>query len=101
MTLSIDTSDNKKVTVGLDGESWDFLVTKPGSQSLLNLIDEILKKEGKTTKDLNSLKVNSGPGSYTGLKVGTAVANALAWSLKIPVNGREQVFPTYEEEEKR
>jgi tRNA threonylcarbamoyladenosine biosynthesis protein TsaB len=39
--------------------------------------------------DLNEIKVATGPGSYTGLRVGVAVANALAFALGIPVNGKE------------
>ena len=50
-------------------------------------------------KDLTEIKVETGPGRIPGLRVGVAVANGLAWSLKIPVNGEKMVYPKYEEGE--
>lgn len=95
MILCIDTSDNQKTVVGLDND----LVEKPSgihkSQQVLLMIDEILKKNKKTLKDLTEIKINCGPGSFTGLRVGIAVANALAWVLKIPVNGQKSVEAYY------
>jgi tRNA threonylcarbamoyladenosine biosynthesis protein TsaB len=86
MKLYIDTRDNTKTTVGLD----DHLVTEPSgekkSQLVLELIDRTLKKQKKTIKDLTEIKVETGPGSFTGLKVGVTIANVLGWVLKIPVN---------------
>ena len=35
------------------------------------------------------MELNIGPGSYTGLRVGAAVANALGFALQIPVNGKD------------
>jgi tRNA threonylcarbamoyladenosine biosynthesis protein TsaB len=48
---------------------------------------------------IKEIEVNLGPGSFTGLRVGVSVANALAWTLKVPVNGKkigELVKPKYE-----
>lgn len=97
MELYIDTRDNTKTIVGLN----NFRLEKPTgpakSQQVLNLIDQILKKHKKTLKDITEIKVETGPGSFTGLKVGVSVANALAWTLKIPVNGKRQIVkPVYE-----
>lgn len=90
--LLIDTSDNQKTIVGLevDGKKY-FLKAKSKafmSQTLLSLIDKILKKNKLKLIDLTEIKVNPGPGSFTGLRVGIAVANSLGWLLKIPVNGK-------------
>lgn len=103
MVLFIDTSDNTKTIVGLD----KFRLEKPTgpdkSQQVLSLINQILKKHlprrkagKKTLKDISEIKIETGPGSFTGLRVGIAVANALAWALEIPVNGKKEVLPKYD-----
>jgi tRNA threonylcarbamoyladenosine biosynthesis protein TsaB len=40
-------------------------------------------------KDLAKIQVKTGPGSFTGLRVGVSTANALGFSLGIPVNGKK------------
>ena len=89
MKLYIDTSDREKITVGIDKERFETEAKKEKSQKLLPFIDEILKKKGKDTKDITEIEVNTGPGSYTGLRVGVSVANAIGWALNIPVNGKD------------
>lgn len=88
MKLFIDTSDREKIIVGIDGKQFESKAKEQTSQRLLPFIDEILKKEGKTVKDISEIEVNTGPGSFTGLRVGVSVANALGWALDIPVNGK-------------
>ena len=88
MKLYIDTSSSEKVVIGLDGEMFEADSKKEKSQRLLPFIKETLKKKGKDLKDVTEIEVNPGPGSFTGLRVGVSVANALGWSLKIPVNGK-------------
>lgn len=93
MILLINTKDRKKIEVAL--KSGEKIVASKsaendfGSQVLLNLIVEILKDNGLEFKQLTSIEVEKGPGSYTGLKVGASVANALGFSLNIPVNGKK------------
>lgn len=48
-------------------------------------ISELLHTYQATYTDLQSIVLFGGPGSFTGLRIGAAVANALAESLKIPV----------------
>jgi tRNA threonylcarbamoyladenosine biosynthesis protein TsaB len=100
--LLIDTSDNKQVRVGLlihDKE--DILIhqnEKWKSQAVLPLIKEILKKHTVRLKDLTAIEVDPGPGSFTGLRVGATIANALGTWLKIPINNKkvgEIVEPVY------
>jgi tRNA threonylcarbamoyladenosine biosynthesis protein TsaB len=50
-------------------------------------IDEILKSQHKGLPDLEGIAVYRGPGSFTGLRIGISVANALADGLAIPVVG--------------
>ena len=102
MFLSIDTSSNKKAIIELDGETFEiesgFGSARRGAfrrrsefaaQNVLPLIEKILKKKGANLSDLTGIKVNTGPGSFTGLKVGVTIANTLGYLLGIPVNGKE------------
>ena len=100
MKLYFDTSDNNKVTLKLDEEYFEYPVKRPSSQNLLNLIEELLIKKGKTIQEVTTIEANTGPGSFTGLKVGMAVGNALAWSLGVPINEHECVMPNYVKEDK-
>lgn len=96
--LIIDTADNKRTTIKIIfGESSDVLEreSKPRSQTALIMIDEILKKNDLIPEDLDSIEVNCGPGSFTGTRVGVAIANAFGFGLKIKVNGKPLVEPKY------
>lgn len=93
MTLYINTKDSKEVLVALKDRG--KVISKAseqneyGSQVLLPLIKKLLAKEKLDFKDLKKIEVETGPGSFTGLRVGVSVANALGFSLGIPVNGKK------------
>lgn len=89
MKLFIDTSDRDKIIVGVSKKRFETSAKKGASQKLLSFIDEILKKEGTSINQISEIEVNTGPGSFTGLRVGVAIANALGWVLGIPVNGKD------------
>lgn len=55
------------------------------SQKLLLMIDEILFDAGLKLADLDYLAVGIGPGSFTGLRIGIGVAQALSYSHNISV----------------
>ena len=88
MILYIDTSDRDGIVVGIDQKMFEAQARQNASQKLLPFIDTVLKKQGRTLKDITEIKINTGPGSFTGLRVGVAVANALGWTLGVPVNGK-------------
>lgn len=46
---------------------------------------EILNKSSISMEELGGIVCYKGPGSFTGLRIGLSVANALAYSLHIPV----------------
>lgn len=101
--LIIDTSKRESIKVGLRIGKKDHYVERETdsqkAQAVLPMIEEILKKNKIKPEDLNSIEVNTGPGSFTGLRVGISVANALSFVLKIPVNGKkigEFVEPIYQ-----
>ncbi len=55
------------------------------AESLHTRINDLLVGQGVTYKDLKAIGVYQGPGSFTGLRIGVSVANALADSLQIPI----------------
>ncbi len=97
--ISIDTSNNKIITVGLRVGDKEHSLSRDfdrKTQPVLPLIVQILEENKLTLKDINEIRVNQGPGSFTGLRVGVAIANALGYLLKVPVNGKETVEPSYQ-----
>jgi tRNA threonylcarbamoyladenosine biosynthesis protein TsaB len=49
--------------------------------------DELLRESGVERADLTGLVVGTGPGSFTGLRLGLATARGLALALELPVAG--------------
>lgn len=101
-TLFIDTANNEEVIVILtiQGKS-HILKEKVGrqkAQAVLSLLNTLLQKNNLLLKDIAKISVNPGPGSFTGLRVGIAIANTLGFLLNIPVNGMpvgKTVTPVY------
>lgn len=58
---------------------------KTHSQTLLPMIDEIVKMLELDLADLDGIAVSGGPGSFTGLRIGTATAKGLGLALKKPL----------------
>ena len=100
--LFIDTSNNKEVKVGLEIDGEKFMIEQAidhrKAQAVLPLTEKLLAEHNLTLKDISEISVNPGPGSFTGLRVGVAIANTLGFLLQIPVNGKpidEFVEPVY------
>ena len=93
MVLYINTKDQKQIVVSLkkDGEVIKSLSEENeyGSQVLLPLISKILDRKKLMFGNLEEVEVETGPGSFTGIRVGVSVANALGYSLGILVNGKK------------
>jgi len=101
--LKIDTRDNKKITASLDvaGKLFESISQNETKrpESIINLIDKVCEKAKITISVIDEINVEEGPGSYTGLKVGASVANALSFAFGKKVNGRtvgKIIEPTYE-----
>lgn len=55
------------------------------SERVMPVIAEAFDKAGIKPMDLDMILATTGPGSFTGIRVGLTVAKTMAWSLKIPV----------------
>jgi tRNA A37 threonylcarbamoyladenosine modification protein TsaB len=53
--------------------------------TLVGKIGEFLEENKSSTKELTGLIIFTGAGSFTGLRIGTTVANALAYSNQVPI----------------
>lgn len=58
---------------------------KTHSQTLMPMIDEIVKMTQIDLSDLDYLAVAGGPGSFTGLRIGSATVKGLGLALDLPV----------------
>jgi len=97
MKLKINTSSNQKIVIQLGKKRLVRIIKVGETSNLLSLINRIIKTTGSSINQIKEIGVNLGPGSFTSLRIGVAVANALGWALKIPVNGKRQiVIPVYE-----
>lgn len=55
------------------------------AESITGLIEQGLKTAGIGFKDLNAIAISDGPGSYTGLRIGSSTAKGICFALNIPL----------------
>lgn len=55
------------------------------SSQLTVLIDELLKETNLSIKSIDAVAINKGPGSYTGLRIGTSAAKGICYALGKPL----------------
>ncbi len=90
--LAIDTSGTagSVVVCGASGTLLaEVSATDVGTHSvwLMGAIDEALKKAKTTIDEIDYFAIGTGPGSFTGLRIGVSAIKGLAWTLKKPVIG--------------
>jgi tRNA threonylcarbamoyladenosine biosynthesis protein TsaB len=59
------------------------------AETMHKKIAEILSKSSKNMNDIEGVVCFKGPGSFTGLRIGLTVGNALAYAQNIPIVARE------------
>lgn len=91
MILFIDTNGaSHTITLfkqNISLKSYTWAIKKDKRQDVLIKIEKLLNDCKVDKKDLCGILVYQGPGSFTSVRVGVTIANALAWSLDIPVYG--------------
>lgn len=84
--LAIETSySTLSVAINIDGKTVCEYFYNAGmihSEVLISVVDQILKDVNLKIKDIDKFAVSSGPGSFTGIRVGMTVVKTLAQSLK-------------------
>lgn len=58
---------------------------KTHSQTLLPMLDEMMTMSGIAIEEIDAIAVASGPGSFTGLRIGSATAKGLGLALNKPI----------------
>lgn len=89
LILSLETS-TPVCSVALHQEgtclaSMDLYMKQSHSGRLSPMIEQVLKISNFSMQDLQAIALAKGPGSYTGLRIGTSTAKGLAYALNIPL----------------
>jgi len=91
--LYIDTRDNKKIIVSLETKKRNYIEQSKAniqkSQATLPLILKVLKKAKAGVDDIDEIRIERGVGSFTGLRVGASIVNALSFALGIKINQKK------------
>lgn len=88
--LAIDTAAPRLALAVLRGERVDAHVEQMATgqaERLFPALDELLARAGVTYNDLTRIAATTGPGSFTGLRIGLSAARGLALALGVPVLG--------------
>lgn len=84
MKMYLDTSSSTTI-LRLDEKEYKWEAGRGLAEKLLEFLKGKLAENGKDFRDLTEITFMSGPGSFTGLRIGAAVVNALSNDLKIPL----------------
>src|SRR3954452_22650613 len=86
MVLAFDTATAVATSALLDGD--EVLGERRGrAVSLLEGVDGLLRQAGARPRGLDALALGTGPGSFTGVRMGLAYGRALALALDLPAAG--------------
>ena len=92
LILGIDTSTNVG-TVAIYSDTKGTLgeisvnINKTHSENIMVMIDELFKLTNTTINDIDKIAVSIGPGSFTGIRIGVAVAKGLASATNCKIVG--------------
>ncbi len=94
--LCIETSSEKcSVALSVEGEIAASCIANDDfshSRELTLLVDTCLRQSGISLEDLNAVAVCSGPGSFTGLRVGLSAAKGYCYGLGVPLIGVSALY---------
>jgi len=87
--LIVDTSQENLVNVVLSNQNNLINLKNENKReclrNLVPMIGEILENNNLTLEDLDFIGINSGPGSWTGLRIGYSTVKVLSLVLNIPI----------------
>jgi len=89
LTLTIR-SDKPEAEIGLfdNGKKLAYEIWQAHrelAETIHTKIETLLKSHDKDWHDLQSIVCFQGPGSFTGLRIGLTVGNALSYGLEVPI----------------
>src|SRR5438046_3004399 len=91
ITLLIETSTERSILSLFRGTVLLFHAALPfgynGSTHLMPTIEQALAESKISVSQIQLIAACSGPGSYTGMRVGAVVGKTLSYTLKIPLVG--------------
>lgn len=89
LILSLETSTTVcSVALAQDGiliGTSELRLEKSHSSHITVLIEQLVQNCGFSLQDLSAVAVSGGPGSYTGLRIGTSTAKGLCYALNVPL----------------
>jgi len=89
LILSLDTA-TEVCSVAIHNENklivdFNLFLEKAHSNSLAKLVEQAFDFAGVDKSDLSAVAISKGPGSYTGLRIGTSLAKGICFGLDIPL----------------
>ena len=86
--LMIDTAEGTRALLMLGGEKYyDENLSNAGSETLMLMIDSLLKKANAKLNDIDIFGACVGPGSFTGLRIGLTTIKTFCYTLNKPCFG--------------
>lgn len=100
LILAIDTS-TKVCSVALHQDGVEighqaYHLQKSHSSLLPVIIKQLIENVDLKLSDLQAVAISAGPGSYTGLRIGTSTAKGLCFGLNIPLISYDSLDAMYE-----
>lgn len=84
--VAVDATGEALSVAALAGEKLFHVVRRAGAhdEALPGAVDAVLKRAGLGYEDLDAVAAASGPGRFTGIRIGMSFAAVCAWRLKVP-----------------
>jgi len=83
--LNIETSTDYCSVAISQGEAITFSIGAPSTTSHAAIIGLYIEEALKQCRNIDAVAVSSGPGSYTGLRIGASISKGLCFGLGVPL----------------